>query len=84
MMGHIPSVVDEGNLIRIDGTYIIEKSFITSVKTEGKTVRIEYNNGKWVELVVSLEETRPSSGFSKNGRKLGRPKCSRNKLPATY
>ena len=86
ILGHIPSVLDEGTFIRIEGTYIVDKKLISSVKVGVSVIRINYNNGKWVELFLSsvpeqqkevpAQPAPPTKGFSKKGRKLGRPKGS--------
>ena len=86
ILGHIPSVLDEGAFIRIDETYIVDKKLILSVRIDGSIIHVNYNNGKWIELLLASvpEQQREvpaqpeplTKGFSKKGRKLGRPKGS--------
>ena len=86
IMAHIPSVLDEGAFIRIDGTYFVDKKLISAVTIDGNIIHIEHKNGQWIELFlanspdqpreVPSQPESPVKGFSKNGRKLGRPKGS--------
>lgn len=45
-------VVDEGKLFRIQDLHVIWKSTVTVVEKNDGMIRVEYNNGGWVELEV--------------------------------
>ena len=88
VLAHNASIIDEGSIIRIDGTYIVDKNLISSVKIDENIIHIDYKNGQWIELFLASSPDQPREvppqseppvkGFSKNGRKLGRPKGSKN------